>query len=243
MLTGLVAEIGNHHFGSILKARALIRAAREAGATYVKMQAIDPGAFTGGSMPRDFYRQCDLGLERYNECVQFGDEIGIPVFFSVFGPKYACLARYTSNKPYKISGAQFQSFSAADLALWNGRAKEHGPVVLSIPRVDLAVLEEKAASVTNMDVMYVTPYLDDGVDFGPLETLKSALKKPIGYYDHSTGLSSCIKAVGDHGCRLVEKHFNIFGLQTFSGAVYRDSVHAANARQLEMLAKYLEMVR
>jgi len=241
MITGLIAEIGNHHFGDIGKARELIRAARDCGAAYAKFQAIDPETFTGGSMPRDFYWQCDLGLDGYLSLEDYGRQLGIPVFFSVFGPKYEALKTYWPGKPYKIAGGQFGSMSDAELKTWNDQ--DRNPVIVSVPSGSASHLWKNRDVMTNMHVMYVTPYLPERVEFFEIFEYEDALHRSVGYSDHCRGVISCLIAIDDFGCRLIEKHFNLFGRQSFQGRVYRDSIHAASAPELTRLATHLSNAR
>lgn len=237
-LTGIIAECGNHHFGDLGKAKELIRTAKDCGASYCKFQAIDPDWFTGGSMPPEFYQQCDLGLDGYQVCEEYGRALGIPVFFSVFGPKYRVLTHRHRGVPYKISGSQFLSSTKAELQAWNDQT-EH-PVIISIPEVENDVLLEKKDAVTNMNIMYVTPYLPEDVSFDCLDRYGEVFGRRVGYSDHTPGIADCCTAIGTYGADLVEKHFNVYGVQNFKGAVYRDSLHAASAKDLERLVKFYE---
>jgi N,N'-diacetyllegionaminate synthase len=237
MITGLIAELGNHHFGNLASAKEMIRVARECGAAYAKMQAIDTDWFKGGSMPPEFYTQCDLGWDGYHECMAYGEEVGIPVFFSVFGPKYRDLAYRIPGRPYKISGSQFETMTRDELQIWNTQKAQ--PVIISVPKTLDSVIEEKRDVVTNMNLMYVTPYLPATVDFEFLEYYVDVFERPVGYSDHTRGILYCRIAIEQYGCRLVEKHFNLWGRQSFAGKVYRDSLHAADASQLARLAKAL----
>lgn len=237
-MRGLIAEIGNHHFGSLQRAKQLIYSARECGAHYVKMQAIDTMEFKGGSMPPDFYRQCDLGMAGYMECIEYAKDIGIPLFFSVFGSKYLDLIEHYPEMPYKISGYQFHHFDIAALEYWNNERSR--PVVASIPHTNEQELINKCDATSNMHLMIVNDYLDVYADFKYMRYCSEVFKKPIGFSDHTMGLQNCFRAVIQHGAQLVEKHFNIFGDQYFGGKIYRDSIHAANPMELERLAKLLQ---
>jgi len=234
-LCGVIAECGNHALGSVESAKEQIRVARECGATYAKFQAIDTEAFTGGSMTPAFYELCDLGYARYLELVAYGDELGIPVFFSVFGPKYAALARI-KGKPYKIAGSQFEKMPLPELAAWNEQT-EH-PVVVSVPHTEESVIRERREALSHMSVMYVVNYLPDQVTFFSLERLRRILNQPIGYSCHAAGVDHAIEAIAEHGAPLVEKHFNLWGDQTYDGRIYRDSLHAASPKELERLCSF-----
>lgn len=234
-MRGIIAEIGNHHMGDMTKAKALILAAKECGADFVKMQAIDTKEFKGGSMTPDFYKKCDLGMDGYVDCVTYAEQVGIPLFFSIFGSCYLPLLTKYPDMPYKISGAQFKSFAVSYLQYWNDKV-EH-PLIVSVPKMDIAEIRAKKAAVSNMNVLYVSGYLEQNVDFTVISHLIQVFARPVGYSDHSVGLDNCRKAIMTYGCHLVEKHFNIFGQQSFGGQVYRDSIHASSATDMKALTK------
>lgn len=234
MLSGLIAELGNHHFGSIDFAKEAIRLAKACGADFVKMQAIDSETFAGGSMPREFYKQCDLGQNGYLECVRFGEEIGIPVFFSVFGPRYRALE---SLPIYKVAGSQFMTWPPATLAYWN--LDDSRDVVVSIPAIDEDVLRSRAAIIRHMSPMYVGAY-NEAPDLALIGRYTEILGRQVGYSDHTSGVAAAFQAIRGHGARLIEKHFNpAGGIQRYDGFIYRDSLHAANVADLEAIAKAL----
>lgn len=232
-MQGIIAEIGNHHFGNIHNAFALIRAAKDAGAHYVKMQAIDTMEFTGGSMPREFYRMCDLGMAGYMQCVDHARDVGIPIFFSVFGSKYLDLIEHYPDMPYKISGGQFRSMTVDELSYWNNQ--KHRPVVCSVPIVELEEMRQKKPAMTNMQLMFVSPYLDPKFSLGSISHVMSAFCRAVGYSDHTSGIDVCRQAIEQFDCTLIEKHFNIFGEQSFGGVTYRDSLHACGPKELREL--------
>lgn len=235
MLRGIVAEIGMHHMGSLHNAFALIRAAKDAGAHYVKMQAIDTLEFKGGSMPREFYRMCDLGMSGYMQCVDHARDVGIPIFFSVFGSKYMDLIEHYPDMPYKISGSQFQAMTVEELDYWNTQTRRL--VVCSIPITELEEMRQKKPATTNMQLLFVSPYLDPKFSIGHISHVMSAFCRSVGYSDHTPGIEACRHAIERYDCTLVEKHFNIFGEQSYEGKLYRDSAHACTAKELKELVK------
>lgn len=239
-MEGIIAECGNHHFGELSKAKDLIRLAKACGARYVKFQAIDPEQFISGSMPREFYRQCDLHLSGYLELITEAYREGIEIFFSIFGPKYKELRKELGKRPHKISGGQFLSMPIKELEEWNFSGIQ---VVTSIPAAADEFLLERKPYVTNMHLMYVTPYQLSGNRDYSKQILHYAdlLEKPIGFSDHSPEISQTVKAI-DTGCMLIEKHFNIYGQQYFKGRIYRDSLHAASVKELALICKHFQKV-
>jgi sialic acid synthase SpsE len=233
-MRGIIAELGNHALGDIDKAKEQIRLAKECGAHYAKMQIIDP-LFVAkyGSMPLGFYELCAMSPEEYNECQEYGNQIGIEVFFSVFADfeKF----REIDFHFYKISGSQFLSMTRAQLMGWNTSR-----TIVSIPKIEEGLLMFKAPSISEMQPLFVTPYHTDAteiVDFSTLESHRKILGRAVGYSDHSLGIGNCITAIKEYGAPLIEKHFNPFGAQAYSGKIYRDCYHACPERQLETLCK------
>lgn len=233
-LQGLIAEIGNHHLGDLEKAKRLISTAHAAGATLVKMQAIDPEIVSQyGSMPRSFYDQVAMTNSEYEQCVDHGRKIGVPVFFSVFGAKAARVMRKFKNNYYKISGGQFLEWGPTKLGQYN-----NSKTIVSLPIVK-SINIAKASAVKNMQKMFVTKYLDENPPLNNIATYKTIFGESIGYSDHTKGVDFCKMAVRDYGSRLVEKHFHLGDPIEWEGIPYRDCLHAATPDEFNELAIYM----
>ena len=81
----LIAEVGNNHFGDYESALEHIRVAKECGATAVKFQAWENSELVWGSMPLEFYEQCKFDSMQIQSLIDYGQGLGILVFFSIFG--------------------------------------------------------------------------------------------------------------------------------------------------------------
>lgn len=234
-MRGIIAECGNHHFGNLTRAKELVTAAKDCGASYVKFQAIDPFEFTGGSMPREFYRDCDLGMSGNMALINHAEKVGIPIFFSVFGTKYIDLIEHYPKMPFKLSGEQFRTCSPAVLRTlvnhWHGRE-----IVVSVPADADFTGKFDLLCAPNVSVLYVTPYLSIG-DLTTILAFRQVLKRPIGYSCHVTSIENCKKAIWTYNAKLIEKHFNLWGSQVYDKTVYRDSIHATDREGLAELCK------
>ena len=233
-LVGVIAEIGNHHLGSVEVAKTMILSARRAGADFVKMQAIDPNVVCKtGSMPYEFYKECELTTDEYISCIQYGRTIGVTVFFSVFGEKHALVSKIFRNSLYKISGGQFKAASPQKLFNHNNHR-----TIVSIPD-DAEISKEKATAVWAMQKMYVTPYLPEKVNWPYLEKLKKKFGR-VGYSDHTPGVDNCKIAINRYGCTLLEKHFHLGTDIVYQGKRYRDCLHAATPDEFKKLTDYFK---
>lgn len=230
MIRGIIAEIGNNHFGSEAKAREMIKAAHESGADYIKLQAINPSVVKG-SMDKSFYEKIALRRSAYENLISYGKMIGAKVFYSSFG-----LDIY-HGELIKISGSQFKTFDYDRLSFMN-----LDKTIISIPNVSDDEIKEKREFINKMNVIYVSEYLpkDNVVDLSNISRYLKLLKKPIGYSDHSIGIDVCKTAIDDYGCQLIEKHFHMGEPIKWMGKTFRDCIHSCDPKQLSDLKKFYE---
>lgn len=231
---GLIAEIGNHHFGDVSKAKELIKAAYEHGAHFVKMQMIEASEVVKyGSMPLEFYQQSQFTLEQYQECYDYAESLGAELFFSYFGEKLPQIGRLR-----KWSAAQTRHL-LQDMN-HNQSFFDNVNNVLSLPLsyIDQAVdLSNNNCSSFMVASQYMQNTSEISEEFNLM--IKKYLSKDIqniGYSDHTLGIKMA-KACAINNVQLIEKHFNIYGVQKWNGVPYRDCFHAANCQELETLAK------
>lgn len=220
----LIAEIGNNHFGSIPRAMELIRIANESGADLIKGQAFKAADLKTGSMPLAFYEKCALHVDTYISLIDYARSLGNDLFFSIFSPGMERLREYQSWQ--KVTGAQTRDGKA--------RLKSDAyNLVVSVP-FGCNVPKFKKASV-----LFVGEYMADSPPLEYIDLLTEHLDRQAGYSDHSVGITNCLRARRFHGAGVIEKHFCLLKNESFGGMVFRDTVHGANPKELEQLAREL----
>lgn len=219
----LIAEFGNNHLGDIEKAKQYIRIAKECGATHAKGQAFMARDITSGSMPTSFYYKCELKFSEYVELIDYGEEIGIPVFFSIFSKHFESLVYH--QEWYKIAGCQVK-LGFKELA-----KKDCKKMFVSVPEFTIMPQLEKS------HILHVTPYNYKTPDFKTLDFLNTYYERPCGLSDHCIGIDFALKAITERGIPVLEKHFTLSRDIKYKGQLFRDCVHAADPKQLEILAK------
>jgi len=230
-MKALIAEISNHHMGNVSKAFDLIKAAKDCGATHVKMQAINKDAVKTGSMPVEFYEKCSMDLEGYSWCIEYGKTIGIPVFFSIFGDEFEEIFTRYPKMIRKIAAGQVSSkYDSHALEYMNNEN-----TLISLK--DNLQLNRLGPSISKMAKMYATDYCVSSDDLIILDRLNLCLGRPVGLSDHSIGIDTCVKAITENECTLIEKHFYLGNEIKWDGQVYRDCHHSANPKEFEKLAK------
>lgn len=223
----LIAEAGNCHFGDVHTAKQMIRVARDCGADMVKFQAIDPTLVAKyGSMPTSFYEHVALTRAQYVELVRHGQELRIPVFFSVFGQSVQDLIAYTYY--HKISAKQAGHYPFGPLM-----DKESTFVSVNRDYGDLPNLDKAT-------IMWAAPYLPPYIELDNIFAVADYYEREVGYSDHTLGIDACVRAVQDFGAICIEKHFTLSRDFTWKGQVFRDTVHSALPKELEQLAKAIK---
>jgi len=226
--TQLIAEISGNHLGSLERCRALIEAAKSAGASAVKIQTYKPETMTlplrrpdfliskehelwGGQSLFDLYKEAHTPWEWHANLFDFARQIGIQIFSSPFDESAVDLLEDLKIPLYKIA-----SLETGDIPLIKYIAKTQKPIIASTGSSTLSEIDhlvEAVLSEGNKDLTlllctsaYPTPI--DQVHLTRMELLKDRYGLPVGLSDHTLGNSSSLAAVA-RGASVIERHFII----------------------------------
>jgi sialic acid synthase SpsE len=224
----LIAEIGNNHFGDMTKAKALIRAASDSGADLVKGQAFSSIDLYGGSMPNEFYDDCEFRDDELLELIDYARTVGTELFFSIFSPGFEWL--FCHQDFYKVAATQTRSNKCKQ---WL-KKRDTLFTFVSIPEgIEPPELKRSIP-------MHVTPYLTTEPNLKRIETLGKHYRRDCGYSDHTVGIRACLAAINTYNCRIIEKHFTLQKDLVWGGKTFRDTVHGATPFELQRIAKELK---
>ena len=226
MHTFIIAEAGPNHNGDFDTALRLVDAAKRAGVDCVKFQTFVSEELiskraekaeyqkktTGADESQyEMLKKLELSFDQFRELKKYCDETGI-MFLST---------------PFDIPSVHF--LQELDIAFWkipSGEitnypylveiAKTHKDVVMSTGMSEMEeiaaaikVLRENGAgriSLLHCNTEYPTPFED--VNLRAMDTLRDAFGVPVGYSDHSLGISVPIAAAA-RGAQIIEKHFTL----------------------------------
>ena len=208
----VMAEIGLNHNGDIGKALELVDLAAESGAGLVKFQYIDPPAMVHRqSMPELFtlYGKYTLPLSDMKRVVDRCRERKIPFVCTVFDLEGAARMVEIGVCAFKVA-----SCDMTHLPFLRGLGAYGLPVILS---TGLSDLEEVSTSVRELKrggcktpillhciSAYPTPA--EQANLTAMLHMRSKLKLPVGFSDHTSGtLAPALAAI--LGACMVEKHF------------------------------------
>jgi len=227
----LIAEIGNNAFGSMQKAKELIQAAAESGATLIKGQAYTQGAISG-SMPAEFYEEARFSEAEYIELMDYSDKLKVPMFYSIFLNSLddIGLNNLIENMPFfKVAASQTRHLPDEERLF-----HDFENCFVSIPE-DLVVLP----FFKSAQILHASKYLTEHPNLERIKILTNIYGRQAGYSDHTEGVHVCMEAISDYGATVIEKHFTLTKNESWAGRVFRDTVHGATPCEFARLSKYL----
>lgn len=226
-MTFLIAEISNHHLGSLDQAKKLILAAKNSGADAVKGQAFEAkDMLRWGSMPLSFYEKCAFPYEGYKDLILYGDNIGIPVFFTILSLSLRNLGSRQKYKKLHAGGAA----SCRKEKFWH-YDKENNFISMKEPRVDVKQIRKAR-------ILYATDYLH-GIDIRGYENLRKFYGRDIGVSHHGESIDDLLELQKNYKLPVVEKHFFFGEKIEWDNHQYRDCQHSLSPYGFEHLARAL----
>jgi N,N'-diacetyllegionaminate synthase len=223
----LIAEIGVNYFGSLKKAKQLIKAAHESGADLIKSQVFRAEDIKHGSMPFVFYKTCELKIEEYIELIEYARDLGNDLFYSIFSPGFEKISMHQTW--HKVAGIQTKQGKISQI-------HDQDNVIISVPgKVDVKTIPRFEKS----EYLYVSEYMTDEPRLEFITYYSHCLDKQFGYSDHTIGIDYAKAAVQSYGAQIVEKHFTLKKSEKFKGKVFRDTVHGSTPDEFERLAVFM----
>ena len=246
--TYVVSEIGINHNGDLEIAKALIKAAKEAGVDAVKFQKRTPELCVPpeqrGQMREtpwgyisylDYRYKVEFDVDDYKEIDRYCKELGITWFASVWDEPSVDFLEQFNPVCYKIPSA-----SLTDHSLLKHLKKTNRPLILSTGMSTIAQIRE-SVSVVGTDHLIIThatstyPCEPEELNLKMVETLRKEFPCPIGYSGHEVGLIPSVIAVAFGAC-MVERHI------TLDRAMWgSDQAASVEPNGFERLVKYIRV--
>ena len=224
----IIAEMSANHSGSIDRAKATIKAAKDCGADAVKLQTYTADTMTIECSKKDFqiqeglwkgyslyelYQEASTPFEWHDELFRFASNIGITIFSTPFDESAVELLDSLSTPAFKIA-----SFELVDLPLIKSIAGRHKPILMS---TGMGTLEEIAEalevikSTGNSQILlfhcvssYPAPTKQSNLR--NIKFLKKEFDIEIGLSDHTISNLAATTSIGLGACA-IEKHFKLDG--------------------------------
>jgi len=222
----IIAEAGVNHNGDLHLAKKLIDAAKESGADAVKFQTFKAENLvslqaekapyqiknTGASESQyDMIKALELSDDEFCELKNYAEEKKIIFLSTPFDHQSADFLDELGISLLKIPSGEI-----TNIPLIEHIGKKKKPVILSTGMSTLGEVEEaiealKIRGTTAITLLHCTtsyPAPIESVNLAAMETLHCAFKLPVGYSDHTEGITIPIAAVALGAC-VIEKHFTL----------------------------------
>lgn len=211
----IIAEVGINHNGNMESAKQLIKAAKESGASAVKLQTY----ITEKRVPKEspifeLLKNCELSFNQTSELFNYGRELGITIFSTPFDDESVDFLESIKSPVYKVA-----SFDTINKSLLRRIGKTKKPVIMSTGMTNIDELNAAWKALggkddgSNCDLAllhcvssYPTPVNEANLSL--ISLLHRLHQGPIGYSDHTIGVEIPIMSVAA-GAQIIEKHFTL----------------------------------
>ena len=222
----IIAEAGSNHDRNLDQAKRLIDVAAEAGADAVKFQTFAADRIVAetptraaylddilpaGKTMSELFRELELPREWHAELFGHATAAGLDFISTPFDFEAIDLLDDLGVKVFKVA-----TYELWHLPLIREIASRGKPVICSTGMADMADVQEAVDTVTaagndqlvllHCVVNYPPPFGD--LNLRAIQTMREAFGVPVGYSDHSPGLTAPIVATA-LGAAVIEKHYTI----------------------------------
>ena len=251
----VIAEMSGNHNGDLNRALAILEAAKDAGASAVKIQTYRPDTITIDHSGPDFivegglwhgrtlyqlYEEAHTPWEWHEDIFGKARDLGITVFSSPFDFTAVDLLESLGAPAYKIASPEL-----IDLPLIRRVGETGKPVILSTgmatkDEIGQAVRTAIDAGANGVIVLHCTssyPTKPADANLATIRDIKETFQVITGLSDHSEGYEIPGFAVS-LGADVIEKHFT---LDRADAGV--DSAFSVNPTELKKLVSFVNMAR
>jgi N,N'-diacetyllegionaminate synthase len=222
MSTLVIAEAGVNHNGDLDLAKKLVEAAAEAKADFVKFQTFRAEKLASSLAQKANYqkrdrndesqlemlRRLELGQADHRELLEHCKRCSVEFLSTAFDLDSLALLVSLDLEMYKVPSGEITNYP-----LLKALGKLNKPIAVSTGMSSLGdieaaleVLGRDQVTLLQCTTQYPTPF--EEVNLRVMETMRAAFGLPVGYSDHTLGISVPLAAVA-LGATIIEKHLTL----------------------------------
>ncbi|MBQ9119707.1 MAG: pseudaminic acid synthase [Lachnospiraceae bacterium] len=224
--TYIVAEMSGNHNMELSRAKAIIKAAAEAGADAIKIQTYTPDTITidckadcfrvqgklwEGMTLYELYQTAYTPWEWQSELAQYAKELGIDFFSSPFDLTAVDFLEELAVPAYKIA-----SYEINDIPLIRKAARTGKPIIIStgiayLEDIELALRtckEEGNDQVVLLKCVSAYPSPFEQMNLKTIPNMRGTFDCLSGLSDHTLGSETAIAGIA-LGAKMIEKHMTL----------------------------------
>jgi N,N'-diacetyllegionaminate synthase len=222
----VIAEAGVNHNGDVDLAKALVRAAAEAGADAVKFQTFSADRLVTATAPKAAYqaehtnpaesqqsmlKHLELGAAEHRDLIDECEKLGILFLSSAFDEESADLLDELNVVAYKVPSGEITNMPYLRHLAGKGR-----PLIVSTGMSDMgevasaveAIRDAAEVPIVLLHCVSLYPAPAAGSNLRAMDTMRAAFGVPVGFSDHTEGIAVSLAAVA-MGADMIEKHLTI----------------------------------
>ncbi len=222
----IIAELSGNHNGDIERAKMLIKYAKDAGASAVKLQTYTPDSLTidsthdaftikegtwAGRNLYDLYREASTPYEWFPKLFNFAHELGITIFSSPFDLEGVAFLQTLNPPAYKIASNEMTDWPLLEAVIKTGK-----PIIISTgtsTKQDVAetlafMKQQGADKIIVLHCVSAYPAAAQDTHLNTMIDISKSFNVLYGLSDHTLGIATSIAAVALGAC-VIEKHITL----------------------------------
>jgi N-acetylneuraminate synthase len=222
----IIAELSANHNGSLSRALESIQAAKDAGASAVKIQTytadtitinsdrpefIIKGGLWDGYKLYDLYKWAETPYEWHAEMFAFAASIGITIFSTPFDNSAVDLLESLNTPAYKIASFELIDIPLIRYVASTGKSMIMSTGMASEDEIDEAVQTARDSGCGNIVLLHCIssyPAPLSSANLSKLSLMRERFGVQVGLSDHTLGTTASVAAVA-LGATVIEKHFTL----------------------------------
>ncbi len=248
----IIAEAGVNHNGDIERAKQLVDTALKANADAVKFQTFktekmvtkyaEKAEYQSETTAKDesqyeMIKRLELTDNEFKELAGYAQKKGIMFLSSPFDEESVDLLERLGVPAFKIPSGEITNVCFLEYVAGKGV-----PVILSTGMATLGEVEEALYVLQGVDVVLLHcitsyPASRDAVNLRVIDTLRHAFRVPVGFSDHTLGITTAVAAVALGAC-VIEKHFTLD--KTLPGPDHKASLAPFELKEMVLSIREVE---